>query len=223
MPGAGPPESGAREMSAVIIACGALGREIRSLIQANGWPGVQLMCLPAQLHNHPERIPEAVRAKLASVPPGARILVAYADCGTGGRLDEVLAEAGAERLPGAHCYDVFAGESVIQALAEREPGTFYLTDFLVRHFGRLVIEELGIERHPELLPLYFGHYRRLVYLSQRDDPALRQEAQRAAERLGLAFEARHTGYGGLETSILRLVAHQRSASAQASENHPWPH
>lgn len=197
--------------STLIIACGALAREIKTLITANDWRDVCLECLPADLHNRPDRIPDAVSKKLQEASHYQRILVAYADCGTGGLLDNVLAKHGAERLPGAHCYDVYAGESVIAALGEREPGTFYLTDFLVRHFDRLVIEELGIARHPELASLYFGQYRRLVYLSQRDDPALQAAAQRAAERLGLNFEYRHTGYGGLETSLVRLVSEPTSA------------
>jgi hypothetical protein len=190
----------------LIIACGALAREIQAVIRANAWREVRVECLPADLHNRPERIPEAVRARLvAAEQRGERAFVAYADCGTGGRLDRVLEAYGAARLPGAHCYDTFAGEAVIAALAEQEPGTFYLTDFLVRHFDRLVLRELGIERYPELATLYFGQYRRLVYLSQRDEPALRDAAERAAERLGLAFTYRHTGYGELGISLVRFV------------------
>ncbi|MCG6659849.1 DUF1638 domain-containing protein [Halomonas campisalis] len=192
--------------STLIIACGALAREIKAVIAANGWRDVRLECLPADLHNRPDRIPDAVGEKLQRASRHQRIFVAYADCGTGGLLDEVLAEHGAERLPGAHCYDVYAGESVIAALSEQEPGTFYLTDFLVRHFDRLVIQELGIARHPELASLYFGQYRCLVYLSQRDDPALQAAARRAAAGLGLSFEYRHTGYGELATSLVRLVS-----------------
>lgn len=209
--------------SMLIIACGALAREIKALIAANGWGNVRLECLPADLHNRPDRIPDAVRKKLEKVTGSPRILVAYADCGTGGLLDEVLAEHGAERLPGAHCYDVYAGESVVAALGEQEPGTFYLTDFLVRHFDRLVIEELGIARHPELASIYFGQYRRLVYLSQRDDPALQTAARRAAERLGLAFEYRHTGYGSLETMLVRLVEKGDGMRNEISEVSTWPH
>ncbi|MBB3189177.1 DUF1638 domain-containing protein [Halomonas cerina] len=190
----------------LIIACGALAREIQALLEANDWKAVRVSCLPADLHNRPERIPAAVRARLeAAGQAGQRVFVAYADCGTGGELDRVLAEYGAERLPGAHCYDVFAGERVMAALAEQEPGTFYLTDFLVHHFDRLILRELGIERHPELAGLYFGHYRRVVYLAQRDEPALHAAAEHAAKRLGLAFEYRHTGYGDLETSLVRFV------------------
>lgn len=208
-------------MAMVILACGALAREIKAVVAANGWQDVRLECLPAHLHNEPHRIPEAVREKLLQLETGEQVFVAYADCGTGGRLDGVLAEFGAERLPGAHCYDVFAGESVIAALAEQAPGTFYLTDFLARHFDRLVLHELGIERHPELAQLYFGQYQRLVYLSQRDDAELQCLAERAAQRLGLAFETRHTGYGGLETSLVRFVE-SPVAALSGSEEPEWP-
>ncbi|MEX6500648.1 DUF1638 domain-containing protein [Pseudomonas zhanjiangensis] len=190
----------------LIIACGALAREINALVAANGWQQVRLQCLPADLHNHPERIAGAVQDKLGEVGrTGERVFVAYADCGTGGRLDQVLREHGVERLPGAHCYEFYAGERVFAELAAAEPGTFYLTDFLARHFDRLVMRELGIDRHPQLASMYFGHYRRLVYLAQREDPALLQAAERAAEQLGLAFEYRHTGYGDLQVSLVRLI------------------
>lgn len=203
----------------VIIACGALAREIKALIRANGWHGLRLECLPASLHNRPERIPEAVRGRLAAARrAGARVFVAYADCGTGGRLDRVLEEFGAERLPGAHCYDFYAGQAVIAALAEEQPGTFYLTDFLVRHFDRLVLRDLGIERHPELAAVYFGNYRRLVYLSQRDDPQLGEAAEDAARRLGLDYEYRPTGYGELGVALGRVVGGQSTAGEL-----PWPH
>lgn len=159
--------------------------------------------LPATLHDRPERIPDAVRERIRSARGRyERIFVAYADCGTGGLLDRVLVEeGGVERLPGAHCYEVFAGRTDFARLAEEEPGTFYLTDFLTRAFDRLVVGGLGLDRHPELLPVYFGNYRRLVYLAQADDPALLAAAHRAADRLGLAFEHRRTGYGELATSI----------------------
>lgn len=190
----------------LIIACGALAREINALVAANGWQQVRLQCLPADLHNHPERIAAAVQDKLGEVDrTRERVLVAYADCGTGGGLDQVLRAEGVERLPGAHCYEFYAGERTFAELAAAEPGTFYLTDFLARHFERLVMRELGIDRHPQLASMYFGHYRRLVYLAQREDPSLRQAAERAAERLGLAFEYRFTGYGDLHASLVRFV------------------
>ena len=159
-------------------------------------------------------VKEAVEANRAGYD---HVFVAYADCGTGGRLDRLLEDYGAQRLPGAHCYDFYAGQAVIAALAEQQPGTFYLTDFLVRHFDRLVLRELGIERHPQLASVYFGNYRRLVYLSQRDDPLLQEAAERAARRLGLDYEYRHTGYGELGVSLSRVVG-----SAATVGELPWP-
>ncbi|HPE62301.1 MAG: DUF1638 domain-containing protein [Thiothrix sp.] len=195
----------------LVIACGALAREILALRERNGWSHLKLTCLPAELHNRPERIPQQVRELIQRHRPHfAAIFVAYADCGTGGLLDRVLEEEGVERLPGAHCYQFFAGQQDFDRLAEQEPGSFYLTDFLARHFERLVIGSLKLDRYPELMPQIFGHYRRLVYLSQTRDPALRQAAEQAAARLGLAFEHIHTGYGELEGSLhvqsLRRIA-----------------
>ena len=135
-----------------------------------------------------------------------RILVAYADCGTGGTLDAVLEEEGAERIPGAHCYEFFAGGRAFAALHEAEPGTLYLTDYLARNFDRLILEGLGIDRHPELEAMYFGNYRRLVHLAQTRDGTLRAAARAAAERLGLEFEHRFTGYGDLEPFLARAGA-----------------
>ncbi|HPQ96855.1 MAG: DUF1638 domain-containing protein [Thiothrix sp.] len=186
----------------LVIACGALAREILALRELNGWAHLKLTCLPAELHNRPERITERVRERIRHYRQSfAGIFVAYADCGTGGGLDRMLAEEGVERLPGAHCYQFFAGRQDFEQLAEQEPGSFYLTDFLARHFERLVIKGLKLDRYPELMPQIFGHYRRLVYLSQSRDPELLQAAKQAAARLGLAFEHIHTGYGELETSL----------------------
>lgn len=182
----------------LLIACGALARETLAVIEASGVPGLEVTCISALLHNRPQRIPDAVRAKIREHRADyARILVLYGDCGTGGELDRVLAEEGVRRIEGPHCYAFYAGQAVFDALAEAEPGTFYLTDFLVRQFDTLVIEGLGLDRHPELLPLYFGNYRRLVYLAQTEDAALLAAARAAAERLGLAFEHRFTGLSGL--------------------------
>jgi len=189
----------------LLIACGALAHELIAVLRASGFEHVEVRCLPAELHNRPERIPCAVRDKIrAARGEFERVFVAYADCGTGGGLDAVLAEEGVERIPGAHCYEFFAGGEHFAALAEQEPGTFYLTDFLTRHFERLVIEGLGLACHPELRDAYFGNYRRLVYLAQRDDPALVEQARAAAERLGLKFVHRRTGYGGLQAALERL-------------------
>jgi hypothetical protein len=178
----------------LIIACGALARELNQVLNANAWHHATIQCLPPELHNRPEKIPAAVMERIRlGRADFDRIFVAYADCGTGGLLDSLLEAEGVERLPGAHCYEFFAGNAEFSALADAEPGTFYLTDFLARHFERLVWQALGLDRHPELLPLYFGNYRRLVYLSQRGDPALQTRAEEAARRLGLAYEQIHTG------------------------------
>jgi Protein of unknown function (DUF1638) len=188
----------------LLIACGALAREVLALIRLNGWTHMTVACLPAKLHNTPARIPEAVRAKIRGARRKyQRILVLYGDCGTGGLLDAVLAEEGVERIPGPHCYAFYSGVDAFLANAEAEPACFYLTDYLARHFERLVIAGLGLDRHPELLPLYFGNYEKLVYLAQMGDPYLEQQAKAAALRLGLAYEHRPTGYGGLQDFLRR--------------------
>jgi hypothetical protein len=189
-----------------VIGCGALAVELVALTRRAGLPEVDLTCLPASLHNRPERIPAAVRARIRRARAEGReqLFVAYADCGTGGLLDRVLEEEGVARLEGAHCYEVYAGRAAFAALAEEEVGTFYLTDFLVRNFERLVIRGLGLDRHPELLPIYFGNYRRLLYLAQTEDPALDRGAEAAAARLGLAYERRFTGLGELAAGMSPL-------------------
>ncbi len=191
----------------LVVGCGALARELLELVERNGLAGaVDVRCLPAQLHNRPEQIAPAVDAKLAQLADGYdRVFVAYADCGTAGALDTVLARHGADRLPGAHCYATFTGLAEFAALAAEEPGTFYLTDFLARSFEALVVRGLGLDRHPELLPVYFAGYQRVVYLSQHDDPEVLELARRAAVRLGLAFEHRPTGYGELGSAMARLA------------------
>jgi len=195
----------------LIIACGALAREIAALRRANDWTAVDVCCLPPELHNRPERIPAAVRDKIQAHRAEYRsIFVAYGDCGTGGRLDAVLREEGVERLPGAHCYEFFAGARSFAELAEAEPGTFYLTDFLTRHFERLVVRGLGIDRHPELAQEYFRNYRKVVYLAQIRSAALLEQARRIAADLSLAFEHRHTGYGELGVHLAALVAADRT-------------
>jgi hypothetical protein len=182
----------------LVIACGALARELVAVIEANGLDHLSVTCLPAILHNRPEKIPEAVRRKIrANRAKYDAILCLYGDCGTGGMLDAVLAEEGVERIEGAHCYAFFSGLDAFEAMHDAEPGTFYLTDYLVRHFDRLMIKGLGLDRYPQLLPDYFGNYKRVVYLAQVEDEALTRKAQAAAQRLGLAFERRSTGMGGL--------------------------
>jgi hypothetical protein len=198
--------AGTPGLGLLIIACGALAHEITALRRANGWDKLDVSCLPAELHNRPEKIPAAVRALIqASRGRYHSIFVAYGDCGTGGLLDEVLREEQVERIPGAHCYEFFATSPVFSALAEAEPGTFYLTDFLLRHFDRLVFRGLGLDRHPELHSMYFGNYRKLVYLAQAPKPSSEEQARAVASRMGLEFEIRRTGYGMLGTSLAAAV------------------
>ena len=182
----------------LLIACGALAREIVDLIRLNGWDHLSVTCLPAIWHNTPEKIPEAVRQKIRGARDKyAKVFVLYGDCGTGGLLDQVLEEEGVERIDGPHCYAFFRGVEGFIAEAEENPACFYLTDYLVRHFDRLIIQGMGIDRHPELLPIYFGNYTTLVYLAQTSDPALEEQARGAAEQLGLSYHYQHTGYGEL--------------------------
>jgi hypothetical protein len=204
----------------LIIACGALAHEIMALRRANGWERLDVRCLPAELHNRPEKIPAAVRSLIhASRDRYHSIFVAYGDCGTGGLLDGVLREEGVERIPGAHCYEFFATGPVFTALAEAEPGTFYLTDFLLRHFDRLVIRGLGLDRHPELNPMYFGNYRKLVYLAQAPRPSSEQQARAIAARMGLDFEIRQTGYGTLGATLVSAVT--RGGARRGEEVVAW--
>ena len=195
-----PPSGGARVL---VIACGALAHEIVALKATQGWDHLDLQCLPAILHNHPDRITAAVtdavtrhRAEYQS------IFVAYADCGTGGLLQAACAALGVAMIPGPHCYSFFEGNDTF---ADRgEMTCFYLTDFLTRQFDAFVWKPLGLDRHPELRDTYFGNYTTLVYQAQTDDPALTAKAQDCAARLGLAFERRFTGYGDLRTALAAL-------------------
>jgi hypothetical protein len=197
----------------LIIACGALANEIAALKRANNWTYVEVQCLPPELHNRPERIVPAIREQLRDKRANYEtVFIAYADCGTGGMLDALLREEGGlERLPGAHCYEFFAGSTVFNALQDAEPGTFYLTDFLLRHYDRLVTKGLGLDRHPELAQQYFGNYRKLVYFAQNPAPDAEQQAREIAARMGLEFEYRLTGYGELGTRLTALARKQ-----------PWP-
>jgi Protein of unknown function (DUF1638) len=186
----------------LLIACGALAREIVALVEANRWRAFDVQCLPAIWHNTPSRIPDGVRRLIRSNKDRYRsIFVIYGDCGTGGQLDKVLAEEGVERIAGPHCYSFLSGNEPFAEAAEHDLTSFFVTDYLARHFDKLVWEGLGIAAHPELLPLYFGNYTRLVYLAQTRDPALEARARDAAARLGLAFELRFTGYGELDLAL----------------------
>ncbi|WP_306456950.1 DUF1638 domain-containing protein [Pararhizobium haloflavum] len=187
-----------------IIACGALAREIRSVIEANGLLHLAVTCLPAIWHNHPERIVPGVDNAIATARREgfSKIFVAYGDCGTGGALDRLLEHEQVDRLPGPHCYAFFAGTDRFAANAEEDMRAFFLTDFLARQFHAFVVKPLGLDRHPELRGLYFQHYEKLVYLAQSDDDTLDQAAREAATFLDLAYERRFTGYGDLTGSLL---------------------
>ena len=187
----------------LIIACGALAREVLALKELNGWDHLDLTCLPAILHNHPDRITEAAREAISKHRDAyAQIFLAYADCGTGGGLEAMCREEGVEMIAGPHCYSFFSGNA---AFAEAgEVTSFYLTDFLARQFDTFVVKPLGLDRHPELAEMYFGNYEKLVYLAQTEDPGLDTKAEAAAEALGLAYERRQTGYGDLTTVMTAL-------------------
>ena len=193
----------------LVIACGALVREITELKESYGWDHLQLKCIDAKLHMRPALIPDRLRDMIQKNRNDFdEIFVAYADCGTCGEIDKVIDEAGIKRLPGAHCYQFFAGTERFAALSDAEPGTFYLTDFLAQHFDQFVTRPLKFEQHPELRDAYFGNYRRLVYLSQKKDAALLDAARVAADKLELEFEHIHVGYGELEIGLNNVAKRQ---------------
>jgi hypothetical protein len=199
----------AAESRLLVIACGAIAREVLAVVRLNGWSNVTLRCLPGRLHNTPQWIAGRVDDKLREAEAEGgwdRVFVAYGDCGTGGALDRVVDAHGVQRLPGDHCYAFFAGVDDWLEMHEAEPRTFYLTDFLCRHFDAFVVRGLRLDEHPELLPAYFGNYVRLVYLAQTDTPALRAKAQEAAAYLGLSLEVLPTGYGDLRPALERQAA-----------------
>ncbi len=181
------------------------------LKRLNDWSHMRVQCLPAELHNRPAEIPGAVHEEIERWRDDyEKIFVAYADCGTGGALDRILEEYNIPRLPGAHCYEFYAGAVEFAALADDEPATFYLTDFLARHFDRLVRRGLGIESNPELKSTYFGNYRRLLYLSQSNSPALEALARGHAEWLGLDYQFRYTGLRQVKGNIEERIIEWRS-------------
>ncbi len=186
----------------LLIACGALGREIVDLIERNRWAAFDVQCLPAKWHNTPEKIVPAVRAKIREARQRYKAMfVLYGDCGTGGLLDAMLAEEGVERIGGPHCYAFYSGNDAFAARSEDDVTVFYLTDYLARHFDKLIWAGLGMDRHPELLPMYFGNYTKIVYLAQTRDEDLAKKAMAAARKLGLGYEYRFTGYGELESDL----------------------
>ena len=186
----------------LLVACGALAREILALKAANGWDHLDLHCLPAKLHLFPEKITDEVTRLVETRGPDYdSTFVVYADCGTGGQLEARCAELGVEMIAGPHCYSFYEGNDAFAAKAEDEITAFYLTDFLVRQFDAFVWRPMGFDRYPELIPTMFGNYERLIYQAQTDDPALDAKARAAAERLGLAYERRFTGYGDLARAL----------------------
>ncbi|MCA0872409.1 DUF1638 domain-containing protein [Seohaeicola saemankumensis] len=188
----------------LLIACGALAREILDIKATSGWGHIDLTCLPAILHSRPEKIAAAVETAVTRYRGDYdKIYVVYADCGTGGQLQATCDRLGVEMVAGPHCYSFLQGNADFARTSEEEFTAFYLTDFLVRQFDAFVWRALGLDRHPQLRDSYFAHYEKLVYQAQTDDPALTARARACADRLGLAFERRKTGYGDLETTLQR--------------------
>ena len=191
-------------MKTALIACGALAREVLALKEKHGWE-VDVLALASLLHNQPERIPGAVQERIRQARESHdRVLVVYGDCGTGGLLDRLLEKEGVQRVAGPHCYEMYANGTFERLMAEA-PGTFFLTDYLVQSFDHLVLEGLGIDKHPELREQYFRNYTRVVYLAQRDDPALLERAGWAADCLALPLEVHKAGYGKLESRLKELI------------------
>lgn len=187
-----------------LIVCGALAREVLALKAKHKWDA-DIFGLPVLLHNEPERIPPAVMARIQQIRGDyKRLIVVYGDCGTSGSLDHLIDQEGVQRVAGPHCYEMYANGSFAELMAA-DPGTYFLTDYLVGSFDHLVLEGLGIDRNPELREDYFKNYNRVLYLAQRDDPTLREKAQWAADRLGLPLDIQYTGYGLLEQRLLELI------------------
>ena len=199
------PNSTSNQPPIEIVACGALAAHIREIAARRGW-NLTVRPLPAALHNRPQRITgDAKRAIAAAQESGARAVIAYADCGTYGAIDKLAAEKGLHRLPGLHCYDLYAGEQEIEQLFAEEPGTYLLTDYLIRSFDKTVIKPLGLDRHPDLWSDYFAHYRRLVWLVQQPTPELEEAATRIASQFNLPLTRIDTGTTALEAALARVI------------------
>ena len=190
----------------LIIGCGALSHEVREIIKLNDWDNVRLQCLNADLHNTPKILPAKIKESIDSnINDYSKIFLAYADCGTGGLIDLILKDYDIERLDGAHCYEFYSGSSVFEELSEKEIGTFYLTDFLVKNFDRLVVDGLGIQKYPALKEEYFKNYKNVVYLAQKQDNVLESKARECADYLNLEFSALFTGLNNLENQLNKAM------------------
>lgn len=186
----------------LLIACGALAHELVDVLEANHWSHIDIQCLPADWHNTPDKIAPGVEKKiLENKAIYEHMFVAYGDCGTGGHLDTVLERHNVERLPGAHCYAFFTGQKTFDRIADEELGTFFLTDYLAWHFDRLILDTLGISKHPELRDMYFGNYTRMLYLAQTDNPERLAQAERAATSINLPLEVHYTGLQPLQAAF----------------------
>ena len=191
----------------LVIGCGMIAREVLAIRERMGLDHIELTCLPADFHFHPDRIAPAMEKAIEKAKgEGYRhIFAGYADCGTGGLLDNVLERHGVERLAGPHCFAFYQGLGAFEAIGDDDMTSFYMTDFLCRHFETFFIKPLGIDRYPQLIADYFGNYRKLVYLAQTDDPSLDKVAEAAAVLLGLAYERRSTGYGDLTPALVKAA------------------
>lgn len=188
-----------------LVICGALGREVKDIVDRRGWQ-VDIYGVSALLHLYPSRIVDELRTRLHDLRPRYdRLVVVYGECGTTGKLEPVLEEFGAARLRGPHCYEMYAGEETFKTVADERPGTFFLTDWLVRNFDRAVVRGLGLDRHPDLKPMLFGNYEAVLYLRQVPNPRLAEQAKEIAEYLGLPLEIKDVGLGELESRLAALV------------------
>ena len=209
--------------SVLLIACGALAKEVVALIEVNGWRHLDVACLPAHLHHRPQLIPEAVREKIRSSRPRYEtIYVLYGDCGTGGLLDDVLREEGVERIGGPHCFSFYQGNDVFADNSDEDIQTFYLTDFFCQHFDKFVWQAIGLDRHPKMPSFVFGNYRKVLYVAQTQDAALQCKARQIAERLGLDYEYRFVGYGDLESFMREDAATTARAPRSIPEQQDAP-
>ena len=195
-----------KDKEILIIGCGAIAHEVREIIELNNWDNVRLQCLNADLHNTPKILPAKIKESIDSnINDYSKIFLAYADCGTGGLIDSILKDYDIERLDGAHCYEFYSGSSVFKELSEKEIGTFYLTDFLVKNFDRLVIDGLGIQKYPSLKEDYFKNYKNVVYLAQKQDNVLESKARECADYLNLEFSTLFTGLNNLENQLNKAM------------------